>query len=371
MKVQCRRAGHKGVYARLSTGYGRALLESVRVGKIVCAFAHAERLSWTILPTLRNRDWQCALALALLLMLPVQVAWSEGPRTVKLVVPYAPASGPDILARLLAEQIGRQNGPIIVVEDRPGAGTVIGTEAVARATPDGNTVLLVAPSFVINPSLRKVNYDLSNFEPICHLAATPMVLVVNGASTYRSLADLIDAARAKPGELTLGSGGPGSSLHIGFEILRRAAGINMTYVPYNGNAPAINALLGGHLTSVYADYPTVVEQLKVGTLHALATAGRKRAQALLDVPTVAESGFKDYDLDIWYGLVAPAKTPNDALSQLAEWSSTAIKASDMGPKLAQQGLYPVGSCGAEFGAHLHKQYDEYARVIRDANMKAE
>jgi len=308
---------------------------------------------------------------AVLLMMPGQAAWAQSTRTIKIVVPYAPGSGPDILGRLLAEQIGRQNGPTMVVEDRPGAGTVIGTEAVARAAPDGNTVLIVAPSFVINPSLRKVNYDLSNFEPICHLAATPMVIVVNGASSYRTLDDVIAAARAKPGELTLGSGGPGSSLHIGFEILKRAAGINMTYVPYAGNAPAINALLGGHLTSVYADYPTVVEQLKVGTLRALATAGRMRADALPDVPTVAESGFKDYDLDIWYGLVAPAKTPNDALSQLAAWSSAAVTAPDMKPKLALQGLYPVGSCGAEFGAHLRKQHDEYERVIREANIKGE
>jgi tripartite-type tricarboxylate transporter receptor subunit TctC len=198
-----------------------------------------------------------------------------------------------------------------------------------------------------------------------------MVIVVNATSPYRTLADLIDAARAKPGDLTLGSGGPGSSLHIGFEILKRTAGINMTYVPYGGNAPAINALMGGHLTSVYADYPTVVEQLKAGTLRALATGGAKRAEALPDVPTVEESGFKDYDLDIWYGLVAPGKTPADVLSQLAELSRAAVKAPDMKPKLALQGLYPVGSCGAEFGEHLRKQHDAYARVIREANIKAE
>jgi tripartite-type tricarboxylate transporter receptor subunit TctC len=319
------------------------------------------------------RDWSAvALALVILLTMSGEAAWCQPTKIIKIVVPYAPGSGPDILGRLLAEQVGRQNGPTMVVEDRPGAGTVIGTEAVARAAPDGNTVLIVAPSFVINPSLRKVNYDpLTNFEPICHLAATPMVLVVNSASPYRTLADLLDAARAKPGELSLGSGGPGSSLHIGFEILKRAAGIDMIYVPYTGNAPAINALLGGHLTSVFADYPTVVEQIKAGTLRALATAARTRVEPLPDVPTIAESGFKDYDLDIWYGLVAPAKTPKDALSQLAAWSSAAIKAPEMKPKLALQGLYPVAICGAEFGAHLRKQYDDYERVIREANIKAE
>lgn len=317
-------------------------------------------------------EWAVALILAALVATFGNSASSQTARTVRLVVPYTPGSGPDILARLVAEQAGRQNGPTVVVEDRPGAGTVIGTEAVARSAPDGNTVLMVAPSFIINPSLRKVNYDpLRDFEPICHLAATPMVIVVNAAAPYRSLADLLDAARAKPGELTLGSGGPGSSLHIGFEILKRAAGIEMTYVPYNGNAPAINALLGGHLTSVYADYPTVVEQLKAGALRALAVGSRRRAEALPDVPTIEESGFKDYDLDIWYGLVAPAKTPNDALAQAADWSASAVKTADIKPKLTLQGLYPVGICGAPFGAHLQKQYEDYERVIREAQIKAE
>jgi len=322
---------------------------------------------------LRHRhEWALALVLATPVAAFGNIALSQTTRTVRLVVPYTPGSGPDILARLVAEQAGRQNGPTVVVEDRPGAGTVIGTEAVARSAPDGNTVLMVAPSFIINPSLRKVNYDpLRDFEPICHLAATPMVIVVNAAAPYRSLADLLDAARAKPGELTLGSGGPGSSLHIGFEILKRAAGIEMTYVPYNGNAPAINALLGGHLTSVYADYPTVVEQLKAGALRALAVGSRRRAEALPDVPTVEESGFKDYDLDIWYGLVAPAKTSNDALAQAADWSASAVKTADIKPKLTLQGLYPVGICGAPFGAHLQKQYEDYERVIREAQIKAE
>jgi len=313
-----------------------------------------------------------AIAVAGLLTIFAQVAWSQATRTVKIVVPYTPASGPDILGRLLAEQVGRATGATVVVEDRPGAGTVIGTEAAARAAPDGNTVLIVAPSFVINPSLRKVNYDpVADFEPICQLAATPMVIVVNGNSPYRSLADLISAARARPGELSLGSGGPGSSLHIGFEILRRAAGIEMTYVPFGGNAPAINALLGGHLTAVYADYPTVVEQIRAGSLRALAVGSRKRAEPLPDVPTIEESGFPDYDLDIWYGMMVPAKTPPGALAQLADWFAAAVAAPDMKPKLMQQGLYPVVKSGGEFAAHLRKQYDAYGRVIREANMKGQ
>jgi tripartite-type tricarboxylate transporter receptor subunit TctC len=312
------------------------------------------------------------LSLLVLLMLSASAGWGQTTRTIKIVVPYAPGSGPDILGRLLAEQIGRANGQTIFVESRPGAGTLIGTEAVARAAPDGNTVLVVAPSFVINPTLRKVSYDaLASFEPICHLAATPIVLVVNGASPYRTVAELLDAARAKPGELTLGSGGPGSSLHIAFEVLKRAAGIDMTYIPYAGSGPAINALLGGHLTAVFADYPTVVEQLKTGTLRALATTSRTRAEALPDVPTIIELGLKDYEDEIWYGLVAPAKTPQDLLSQLSGWAVGAVSSPDMKPKLALQGLAPVGVCGSEFGALLRKRHDDYARVIRESNIRAE
>jgi tripartite-type tricarboxylate transporter receptor subunit TctC len=323
--------------------------------------------------TLRYRGRTAAtLSLLILLMMSPSAGWSQTARTIKIVVPYAPGSGPDILGRLLADQIGRANGQTVLVESRPGAGTLIGTEAVARAAPDGNTVLVVAPSFVINPTLRKVSYDaLTSFEPICHLAATPIVLVVNSASPYRTVAELLDAARAKPGELTLGSGGPGSSLHIAFEVVKRAAGVNMTYVPYAGSGPAINALLGGHLTSVFADYPTVVEQLKTGTLRALATTSRTRAEALPDVPTITELGLKDYEDEIWYGLVAPAKTPQDSLSQLSGWAAAAINSPDMKPKLELQGLSPVGICGSEFGALLRKRYEDYARVIQESNIKTE
>ncbi len=259
-----------------------------------------------------------------------------------------------------------------VVENRPGGGTVIGTEAVARAAPDGGTVLLVANSFVVNPALKRQNYDPStSFEPICYLAATPLVLVVNGASPYRTLADLIGAARVKPGELAFASGGPASSLHIAIEVLKRAADINVTYVPYAGTAPAINALMGGHVTAVFADYPTVVSQLQSGSLRGLVTASRTRAEPLPDVPTLAETGVSQYEADIFYGIVAPAKTPPDAIAQLTGSFSAALKAPEMKPKLAKQGLFPVGTCGAEFGAYLRKQVDEYSRIIAEANIKPE
>jgi tripartite-type tricarboxylate transporter receptor subunit TctC len=296
-------------------------------------------------------------------------AWSQTAGTIKIVVPYTPGSGPDILSRLMAEQVGRAQGPTVVVENRPGGGTVIGTEAVERAEPDGHTVLLVANSFVANPPLGRANYDPSrSFEPVCYLASTPMVLVVLGSSPYRTLNDLIAAGRAKPGELAFASGGPGSSLHVAIEVLRRAANINITYVPYGGTAPAINALMGNHVAAVWADYPTVVSQLQSGTLRGLVTTSRARIETLADVPTLGETGVSKYEADIFYGIVAPAKTPPDILNRLSGLFSSALKAPDMKPKLAQQGLFPVGMCGAEFGAYLRRQVDEYSRIIREANI---
>jgi tripartite-type tricarboxylate transporter receptor subunit TctC len=309
------------------------------------------------------------LAIVALLSLCGPGAWAQATGTIKIVVPYTPGSGPDILSRLMAEQIGRTEGATIVVEDRPGGGTVIGTEAVERAEADGRTLLLVASSFVINPALKRANYDpAQDFEPVCYLAATPMVLVVLGSSPYRTLDELLSSARAKPGELAFASGGPGSSLHIAIEVLKRAAHISVTYVPFGGTAPAVNALMGNHVTAVWADYPTVVSQLKAGTLRGLVTTSATRVEALPTVPTLGETGISKYEADIFYGIVAPAKTPPDTIKELSGWFSKALKAPDMAPKLAQQGLFPVGACGAEFGAYMQRQFDEYSRVIREANI---
>ncbi|MBV8422540.1 MAG: tripartite tricarboxylate transporter substrate binding protein [Hyphomicrobiales bacterium] len=272
---------------------------------------------------------------------------------------------------MLAEEIGRA-GPMMVIENRLGAGSVIGTEAVSRAAADGNTLLMVGNSFVINPHLRKLNYDpLTSFEPICYLVRSPTVLVVNSASPYRTFADLAAAARAKPGALTLASSGPATSFHIAIEVLKRAADVNLTYVPYPGDPPAVNALLGGHVTSMFSNYATVMEQLNAGKLRALATGARARIEPLPEVPTFAESGYKDYEVENWFGIIAPAKTPKKTMSQLIDWYAAALQLSEIKARLAVQGLFPVAMCGADFAAHIRKQYDEYGRAIRAANIKAQ
>jgi tripartite-type tricarboxylate transporter receptor subunit TctC len=313
-----------------------------------------------------------AAAAVFTLTLSCSSAWSQTSGSIKLVVPSPPGGSTDILARLLAEQISRAQGRAMLIENRPGAATVIGTEAASRAAPDGNTLLVVTNPFLVNPLMRKLNYDpLKSFESICYLVRSPTVIVVNSGSPYHKLADLLNAARAKPGDLTMASVGPGSVTQIAFEILKRAADINMIFVPYPGSLPAINALLGEHVTSVFGNYSDAAEQINAGKLRVLATGSRTRIESLPDVPTIAESGSKDYEIDIWYGLFAPVKTPKETESQLAGWFTAALQVPEVAAKLIAQGLYPVGMCGADFGAFIRKQYDDYGEAIRESNIKAE
>jgi tripartite-type tricarboxylate transporter receptor subunit TctC len=301
-----------------------------------------------------------------------QTAWSQMARTIRIVVPFPPGGSADILARLLGEQINKANGPTVVIENRPGGGASIAYEAVARAAPDGNTLVINGNSLVINPHLRKVNYDpLTSFEPVCYLLRSPNLIVVNGSSPYRKLNDYVAAAQAKPGELAFATVGPATTQHIGFEQFKRLAGINVTYVPYQGGAPAITALLGGHVSAVLTNYSEAVEHLNTGTLRALVSLSRERIAPLPHVPSTTEVGLKDYDVEVWFGVLAPAKTPKDVLVQLATWFKTAMEAPDVKPKLAKLGLYPVGTCLDEFVAHIRKQYDEYGRIIRETNIKSE
>jgi tripartite-type tricarboxylate transporter receptor subunit TctC len=296
-------------------------------------------------------------------------AWSQTARTIKVVVPFPPGGAADILARLMAEEIGRA-GPTIVIENRPGGGAAIAYEAVARAAPDGNTLVINGNSLVINPHFRKVNYDpLTSFEPVCHLVNSPNLIVVNSSSPYRTLDDYLAAARSKPGELAFAAVGPATAQHIGFEQFVRLAGINVTFVPYQGGAPAVTAVLGGHVSAALANYSEAVEQLNAGKLRALVSLSRERIAALPDVQSTTDVGFKDYSMEVWFGALAPAKTPKDVVTELAIWIKAAIQAPNVKPRLAALGLYPIGTCLDDFAAYIRKQYDEYGRIIHEANIK--
>ena len=313
------------------------------------------------------------IAVTVLLSIPPDSASAQTSRTIKIIVPSTPGGGSDTIGRILADYVSRTYNQSMVVENRPGASNTIGTEAVARSAPDGNTLVITTPEFVINAHLRKLSYDpLTSFEPICNLVQSPQLIVVNAPSPYRTLKDLLDAARTKPGELTMASAGPASSPHIAIETIKRATGVNINYIPYQGTTPAVNALMGDHLTSVMSSYPNVSELIRTGRLRALATTTAKRIQSMPDLPTVAEAaGIKDFDVDIWFGVNAAAKTPRELTSQLATWFTAALKAPDVKAKLDVQGLFEVGTCGEAYAAFLRKQYDDYGRAIRDANIKAQ
>jgi tripartite-type tricarboxylate transporter receptor subunit TctC len=299
-------------------------------------------------------------------------AQAQSGHTVRAIVPTPPAGVNDLMARLMADYLGKTHGLSMVVENRAGAAEVIGTEAVARAEPDGNTLLFGSSQVVINPQLRKVNYHpLESFEPVCLLVVAPLLISVQSSSPYRTLNDLLDAARAKPGSITMGSLGPGTPFDIGLALLKKMAKADITFVPFNGNGPSINALLGGHVTSTFNSYSSVNSQLKAGTLRALAAASKTRIPPLPDVPTVAESGFKDYEVAPWFGVYAPAKTPKEIVTQYADLLSAALKAPEIKAKLTVQELYPMGLCGADFAAFLRKQQEDYGRAIKESGFKLE
>jgi tripartite-type tricarboxylate transporter receptor subunit TctC len=296
-------------------------------------------------------------------------AVAQSSKTLKIIVPYTPGSGPDIISRLMGEQIQKAGGPTVVVENRPGGGMTIGTEAAARAEPDGNTLLLVANAFVVNMATKRGNFTLSNFEPVCNLASTPMPLVVQNNAPWKTVQELVADARANPGKITFASGGPATSLHIAIEVLRLATKIDINYVPYGGSGPAVTALMGGHVQAVWADYPTVVSQLKSGTLRALVTTSPKRLAVLPGVPIMEETGITKYEAEIFYGLVAPAKTPPQAIKSLSDTLLAAMNTPEMKTKFEQQGLFPDGTCGAKFGTFLQNITADYEKITTAAGIK--
>ena len=316
--------------------------------------------------------FQTIIAIAAGLLALSGPASAQSGRTVKLIVPAPPGASTDFVARLSADHISRTQGLTAVVENRAGANGMIGVEAVSRAAPDGNTLLVTANTYLLDDLLRKPSYHpVTSFEPVCFLVQTPAVLVVNSASPYRTLKDLLDAAKAKPGELSVAAVGPGSTFQLGLIELTRKAGVNMIYVPSAGSAPAVTAALGNHVTAAISGYAVVVEQIKAGKLRALASGTAKRIEPQPELPTFDESGFKGLEIDNFFGVVAPAKTPKATLAQLGSWFTAALQAPESKTKLAAQYLYTGGACGDPYGAYLRGRHDEYGKAIRDANIKVQ
>ena len=291
-------------------------------------------------------------------------------KTIRIIVPYAAGGTGDVVARVLSQAITQKTGQAIIVEDRPGASSIVGSQVAARAEPDGTTVLLAENPFILSPILFPGHYDpVSSFEPVCYVAATPAVLAVSTKSKIQSLADFLKEAKSKPGSISYGGTGPASIIHIAGELLKRDAKIDITYVPYPGSPPAINATLAGTITAVMANYSDLKGQIDSGALRPIAVPAKKRAQALPNVPTLRESGFNDLDAAVWFGVVAPAKTPKAVLDQLSTYISDAVQSQSVTDRLRKQGMFVNVFCGAEFGSFLAGQKDAYTKFAQEFNIR--
>jgi tripartite-type tricarboxylate transporter receptor subunit TctC len=316
---------------------------------------------------------QLAIAFFLGWLAQTSVAQEFPTKPVHFIVPFPPGGTADILMRILADPLAERWGKPVIVENRPGASTIIGSEIVARAPGDGYTLLMNSASFLINPSLRaNMPFDVfKDFAPVMLLVNSPLVLVVNSSSAAKSLNALVDEARSRPGQMSYATVGPGTTQQIIGEMLKLEAKIDLVYVPYAGGAPAVNALLGNHVAVVIANYSEVAQHVAAGTLRALAVASPERTDLLPSVPTISESGFKDIQGAVWFGIVAPAGTPKDTVARIQTDLALVLKLPIVRDKLLAQGLYPVGGTPDDFGPYMRAVSVKFQKVIQDAGIKAD
>jgi tripartite-type tricarboxylate transporter receptor subunit TctC len=286
-----------------------------------------------------------------------------------MIVPFTPGTL-DVLARSIGQKLTEKYGQTVVVESRPGAGTIVGTEILAKSTPDGYTLLLITTTFVINPSLhKKLPYDpVRDFTPVTQLDSVANILVVNPAMPANSVKELIALAKAKPGELTYASPGSGSAPHIATELMKSMAGIDMVHVPYKGIPEAATDVIAGRVTMLMTTTASAASYIKAGRLRALAVSSRKRVAALPDVPTMAET-VPGYEADAFRGVVAPAGVPKAIIEQLAADIATAIKQPDLRQRLIADGSDPVGSTPQAFAAFLKSEMAKWGKVVKESGAR--
>lgn len=286
---------------------------------------------------------------------------------IKLVVPYPPGGFNDTLGRTLAAKLPAALGQSVIVDNRPGAGTIIGTEIVANAQPDGYTLLINSFAFTANPGLygARLSYDpVKHFAPIIHAASTPNILVVHPSVPAQSVKELIALAKAKPGKLNYGSAGNGSSNHLAMELLKHRARIDLQHVPYKGSAPAVRDLLSGQIQGMFDNVPNVLGHIKAGKLRALAVSGSKRLALLPALPTMVEAGVADFDVTVWFGLLAPANTPPEVIERLHAETRKVLEQPEVQARFAAQGVESVGSSTAEFAALIRAETAKWIEIVR-------
>jgi tripartite-type tricarboxylate transporter receptor subunit TctC len=314
------------------------------------------------------------VVLALLALTAQGVAQNYPERVVRIVNPYPPGGSVDVMARILAQKLSDNLGQQFIVENRSGGGGNTGSDFVAKAEPDGYTLLFTAPGpLTVNQTLySKLSFDPApDFASIALFATAPIVLIVNPAVPANDVRELIALAKKGPGKINFASAGNGTTNHLSGELFKSMAQIDIVHVPYRGAGPAMNDLVGGHVQMFFDLMPVVLPQVAAGKVRALATAGIRRPAALPNVPTVAEQGLAGFDASSWYGLVAPAKTPEPVLAKLREEVAKALKAPDMVARIHELGSEPGTVSGKDFGAFLAAETRKWAEVIRASGAKAD
>lgn len=320
--------------------------------------------------------WVSFLVAGVLPAVLFQAALAQGypNRPIRLIVPFAAGGGSDFAGRLIGQKLTEQMGQTVVVDNRPGAASLIGTQIAARAAPDGYTLILADSGFTINIAFFKdPKYDaLKDFDPVSVIAETPYILVVNPALPYaNSIKDLVAAAKAQPGKLTIGSAGSGSGTHMTGELFRLRAGINMTHVPYKSVGPAIADVVGGQIQTTFASAPVTLPLVKAGRLKIIAAAAPKRSRLLPDVPTFAEGGVNDVNVSNWYSVMSVGGTPKPIVKRLNDEIHRAIASPDMRERLATSALEPAPNSPEQFRVMVASEIKRWTAVIRDAGIRQE
>ncbi len=312
-------------------------------------------------------------AAGLMLALATAAAAQDYPtKPVRLIIPFPPGAINDTVGRMIATQLGTRLGKQVVVDNRAGAAGVIGTELAANAPKDGYTLLVVSLVNAVNPWLYKLPYDpIKSFEPVAILASAPNVLAVNAELPVKSVKEFIALAKEKPGQLQYASGGIGSFQHLGAELFRLAAGVNMLHVPFKGGGPAMIDVLGGHTKVIFATTITALPHVRSGKLRVLGVGGRERSPALPDVPTIAEAGVPGYEAANWIGIVAPAGTPAAIVAKLHKEISAVVDSPEIQKQFSSEGVEAMRMSSAEFGDFAVKEMAKWERVVKEGGIKAE
>ena len=297
-------------------------------------------------------------------------AQSYPTRPIRFVAPFAPGGGNDITARIVAEGLTPVLGKLVIVDNRPGSGSLVGTEIVAKAAPDGYTLLNGGIGTAFNVSLyQKLPYDtLRDFTPVALLAEQPNILVAHPSLPAKTLQDFIALARAQPKKLTYGSAGLGSGTHLAMELLLMSQKVELLHVPYRGTGPMITALLGNEITVFFSTFASALPHVKAGRLRAFGVTSAKRASTLPEMPTIAEAGVAGYQFSTWYGMMAPARTPRAIVEKLNRATVGALNSQETRQRLLAQGIDPMPSTSAEHAAYLKSEIEKWSKVIKAANI---